>query len=199
MTLAYFAKQAAAAQRMRTRMERSGFTPGGHRLWTPLEDELCHLLHSDQFALRHMLSHRSPSAIQARCRKLGFVRKRHEWGPLKKQKLRKIYPEATHEELYAAFPGVELVNIRAAANRYKYYRKKKPYKRTGIVANDQLRSYCYDSNMVMRELDEAGKTGRYFQTRGYRTKYPNFKAIYKAAGALGGVLRFHPFEEASDD
>ncbi|EJK82901.1 hypothetical protein PMI03_03474 [Rhizobium sp. AP16] len=118
---------------------------------------------------------------------------------MKKQKLRKMYPEATHEELYAAFPGVELVNIRAAANRYKYYRKKKPYKRTGIVANDQLRSYCYDSNMVMRELDEASKTGRYFQTRGYRTKYPNFKAIHKAAGALGGVLRFHPFEEALDD
>lgn len=189
MTLAYYAKHAATAQRMRARMERSGFTPGGHRLWTPIEDDFCRLLHADQFAIRQLLPHRSAEAIQARCRRLGLGKKFHQWSALQKQKLRKMYPEAPQAEICQAFPGVDWPNIRAAAQRYGYRRKKKPYKVTGIIANDQVRSFCYDLGWIMRDLDEESGTGQYFQTRGYRRKYPNFKAIQRAAKALGGTLQ----------
>lgn len=169
-------------------MERSGFTPGGHRLWTPVEDDFCRLLYFDQFALRQILSHRSPLAIQAHCRKLGLGRRYQRWGPIEKQKLRKMYPEAPRDDIRAAFPGIDWENIQAVARYYGYRRKKKPYKVTGIAANDQARIRCYEIGWIMRHLDEESGTGRYFQTRGHKSKYPNFRAINRAVMALGGSL-----------
>ncbi len=40
----------------------------------------------------------------------------------------------------------------------------------------------------MRDFDEEAGTKRYFQTRGYRSKYPNFRAINRGVRALGGHL-----------
>ena len=79
-------------------------------------------------------------------------------------------------------------NIQAAARYYGYRRKKKPYKITGVPALDQLRCRCYEAHLTMRDADEEAGTKRYFQTRGYRSKYPNFKAISRGVKALGGHL-----------
>ncbi len=156
-----------------------------------MEDSFCRLLHFDQFALREILYTRSAAAIQARCRKLGLGKRYVHWGPLEKQKLRKMYPEESRESICAAFPDRDWSSIRSAARRYKFRRKKKPYKITGIVANDQIRVRCYEIGWNMRDLDEESGTGRYFQTRGYRGKYPNFKAINRAVSTFGGFLSVH--------
>lgn len=188
MSLAYFARNAASAERLRARMLRTGYTIFGQKLWTEEEDWLCRLFHPDYFALRQILYTRSERAIKARCRTLGLARRHRSWGPLDKQKLRKLYPGATKAELLEAFPGASWTSIQSAARYYGYRRKKRPYKITGVVALDQIRSYCYDTHRTMRDADEDAGTKRYFQTRGYRTTYPNFRAIHRFVKALGGHL-----------
>ncbi|MBY5357250.1 hypothetical protein HFO94_27615 [Rhizobium leguminosarum] len=191
MNLAYLARGAASAERARARMLRSGYTVWGQKLWSEEEDLICRLFHPDYFALRQILCNRTDRAIQARCRKLGLVRPRQSWEWLARQKLRKLYPEATYDELCAAFPDRDLQNIQAAARYYGFKRKKKPYKKTGVPALDAVRSRCYDVKINMRELDEDCRTKKYFQKRGCRTQYPNFRAINRAASYLGGYLDFH--------
>lgn len=188
MSLAHFAKGAASAERLRGKMLRSGFTLFGQKLWTEDEDLVCRLFYPDYFALRQILYNRSEIAIKGRCRKLGLVPPRRTWGPLEKQRLRKLYPEASHDELRAAFPGVDMPTIRRAAQYYGYRRKRKPYKITGIKPLDQLRERAYDIGWFMPDVDEEARTGRYFRSRGCSSKYPNFKAIQRAVRALGGHL-----------
>ncbi|WP_260693196.1 hypothetical protein [Rhizobium leguminosarum] len=130
-------------------MARLGVTPAGHKVWTEIEDDFCRLLYFDHFALRQILRHRTARAIQARCCELGFGRKYHRWGPLERQKLRKLYPEASREEICATFPDIPWENIQAAARYYGYRRKKKRYVITGIAANDP-------SFLLRSGVDNAG-------------------------------------------
>lgn len=189
MQLKRAARGAAAAARLRSHILKSGYTLFGQRVWTEGEKLACELFYPDYFALRQILYTRSLSAIRSQCRALGLCKSRHHWGPLDKQKLRKIYPTGTREEICAAFPDVDWQNLCAVARYYGYRRKKKPYKITGVPALDAVRSRCYDVKINMRELDEDCKTKRYFQRRGYRSEYPNFRAINRAARYLGGELR----------
>jgi hypothetical protein len=188
MSLAQFVRGAASAERIREKMLRSGFTLFGQKLWTEDEDFICRLFHPDFFALRQILYNRTECAIRARCRKLGLTSPRKTWGPLDKQRLRKLYPEATHDELRAAFPGVEIERIRKVAQYYGYRRKRKPYKITGVLPLDQLRTRAYDIGWYMPDVDDEAGTGRYFRSRGCKSKYPNFKAIQRGVKALGGHL-----------
>ncbi|MFC3072328.1 hypothetical protein [Shinella pollutisoli] len=188
MDFTHLARNVASAERARARMLRTGFSISGHRLWAEEEDLICRLFHPDYFALYQILNGRSRIAIQARCRKLGLVKPRQSWEWPARQKLRKLYPEASKEIICREFPGVDWRNIQAAARYYGYHRKKKPYKITGVPALDQFRCRCYDVNWTMRDADEEAGTKRYFQTRGYRTKSPNFRAISRGVLALGGHL-----------
>lgn len=188
MYLGDFTRGARTSQRVKQHMLRTGFTYFGGKLWEEQEDVICRMCYPDYFAMAQMLPLRTSAAIKARCRKLGLVHHRHFWTPLEKMRLRKMYPEASREEICAAFPGIPWEHIQSTAQYHGYRRKKKPYKITGIVANDQLRQCCYRENVNMRELDEECNTKRYFQTRGYRTKYPNFVAINRAVKWFGGEL-----------
>lgn len=188
MDLRTLARNAASAERSRLRILRSGFTIGGHRVWTEQEDLICRIFYPDYFAICQVLDGRTRKAIQARCRTLRLVPPRISWGWAARQTLRRLYPEASRQELCAAFPGVDWLKIQSAARYYGYRRKKKPYKITGIVALDQFRSRCYAIKWTMRDADEEAGTRRYFQTRGYRSQYPDFKAISRGVRALGGRL-----------
>jgi hypothetical protein len=168
-------------------MLRSGYTLFGQKLWTEDEDLVCRLFYPDYFALRQVLYTRSETAIKFRCRKLGLVPPRKTWGPLERQKLRKMYPEASHADLQQAF-GVSIRRIQRVAQYYGYRRKRKPYKITGIKPLDQLRVRAYEIGWFMPDVDEEARTGRYFRSRGYSRKYPNFKAIQRGVSALGGHL-----------
>lgn len=169
-------------------MLKTGYTLFGQKLWSEDEDLICRAFYPDYFAIRQILYNRSELAIKTRCRKLGLIRPRKSWKAIDKLKLRKLYPEASHEELLHTFPGTEWRSIQSAANYYGYRRKKKPYKITGVLALDQLRLRCYEIKWTMRDADEASGTKRYFQTRGYRGIYPNFRMIYRGVCALGGRL-----------
>ncbi|MEL4374208.1 hypothetical protein [Brucella cytisi] len=94
------------------------------------------------------------------------------------------------EETCDAFPGVDWSKIQSAARYYNYRRKKKPYKVTGVLSLDQCRSRCYEINWIMRDLDDEAGTGRYFQTRGYRCNYPNFKAISRGCEPWAGDWKY---------
>jgi len=171
-------------------MEASFFlTISGHKIWTDEEDLICRIFYPDYFAIRQILDTRSKKAIQARCQKLGLVPPRQSWQWSARQKLRKLHPEARKEEICEVFPGVGWRKIQSSACYYGYRRKKKPYKITGFISLDQSRSCCYDINWAMRDLDEEAGTRRYFQTRGYRSIYPNFRAINRGVRALGGTPR----------
>lgn len=188
MSLAFHARNAAAAQRVRARILRTGYTLFGQRLWSEEEDLVCRLFYPDYFALRQILYNRTARAIQRRCQVLGLAKRRRQWGPLDKQKLRKLYPSASREEICATFPDVAWENIQAVARYYGWKRDKKPYKITGIVSLDQVRRRCYEIKWTMRDLDEESRTKRYFQTRGYCSKHPNFKQINRAVKTLGGQM-----------
>ncbi|MBY3473378.1 hypothetical protein HFN78_20950 [Rhizobium laguerreae] len=182
---------AASAARLRGHILRSGYTLFGQKVWTEGEDLICRLFYPDYFALRQILYTRTRRAIRAHCQILGLCKTRRTWGPLDKMRLKKLYPTATREEICAAFPDIEWENICAVARYYGYRRKKKPYKITGVPALDAVRVRCYDVKINMRELDEDCRTKKYFQKRGYKTQYPNFRAINRAASYLGGYLDFH--------
>lgn len=188
MYLGDFIRGVNTSRRVKEQILRSGFTLFGTRVWTEQEDVVCRIFFPDYFAMSQVLDGRTKAAIQARCRKLGLVRQRKHWGPLDKMRLRKMYPEAPREDICAAFPGVDWLNIQAMARYYGYRRKKKPYKITGVVAQDDLRQFLYDQNINLREADEDAGTGRYMQTRSYRSKYPNFRHINKAVTHYGGYM-----------
>lgn len=173
----------------RKRLKERGVTLTFSREWIQREDDACRILYPDIRAIRSAIWWRSEGAIIARCKRLGLGRREfHRWTGRDILILRKLYPSGSREEICAAIPGVEWKNIASTARRFGLRRIKRPYKITGVRALDEVRLKCYDLRWTMRDLDEECRTKRYFQTRGYRCDYPNFKAINAAVQALGGIL-----------
>jgi len=160
MDLAYLARNAAPAERARSRILRSGFTISGHKIWTEDEDLVCRIFYPDYFAICRILDTRSKKAIQTRSQKLGLVPPRQSWQWLARQQLRKLYPEASREEIRDNFPGVEWQKIQSAARYYGYRRKKKPYKITGVVPSIKAEADATISNgrcaISTRKLAQSG-------------------------------------------
>ncbi|MBX9455834.1 MAG: hypothetical protein KL863_07330 [Rhizobium sp.] len=189
MNIALTDRTPLSLARLKGRVSRDGVYPNISRIWKEREDLACRLFWEEPWLLRRLLYWRTPGAILWRCKHLGLIKYwDHRWTAREIAILRRLYPKGTREEICEAIPGVEWRKICVAARYYGFRRDKKPYKITGIVANDQVRLRCYDIKWTMRDLDEECRTGRYFQTRGYRTKYPNFKHINRAAEWLGGQL-----------
>ena len=192
MDLAYYIKGARSAEGMRRRLERSGFTISGHRLWTKDELTIVRLYYPYLGCALFRLRGRTEGAIRAKAREMGLCRHHvHRWTAAEVSKLRRFYPTASREELCAMIPGVSWTALSAAARRYGFRRKKKLYKITGIEPLDAVRIRCYEIKWTMKNLDEECRTKRYFQTRGYRIDYPNFQAINRAVEMFGGELRVH--------
>jgi hypothetical protein len=192
MDLSRFIKGARSAEGMKKRLRWSGFSISGHRLWTDEEIFVLRLFFPEFRAIGRLLKDRSLEAIKGKAREIGLVYYHvHQWTAAEISKLRKHYPTGSREELCAMIPGVSWELICATARRYGFRRKKRPYVITGIVANDQLRAFCYEIGWIMRDLDEMSGTARYFQTRGHHRKYPNYRAIARAVKALGGTLEVH--------
>lgn len=182
-------KSPEAIARLKGRIHRERIRINMSQFWNEKEDLACCLFWRSPAYLKSLLWWRTLGAIKWRCKHLGLVKYwDHRWTAREIAILRRLYPKGTREEICEAIPGVEWRKICVAARYYGFRRDKKPYKITGIVANDQVRLRCYDIKWTMRDLDEECRTGRYFQTRGYRTKYPNFKHINRAVEWLGGQL-----------
>lgn len=174
----------AAAERTRYRMRKTGRTMNGHRLWVEAEDETVRSLHPDYQVIARATG-RSLIAVRCRAQRLGLTRKRREWTSPGISRLRRFYPEASHDVLLATFPGYSIVQIRQAANYRRIYRKRKPYKATGYPAIDQVRSRAFELLYTMRDVDELSRTKSYFSTAGWH-RWINHRAIVRAIEALDG-------------
>lgn len=189
MNLYYDPTNSRSVALAKTRIRRQGIGWNFQRVWLEKEDVVCRLFYPNIYAISRVLKWRSDGAIRWRCKKLGLVKNwSHRWTAREISILRKLYPTAPKEEICAAIPGVEWRRICVAARYYGFKREKKPYKITGVPSLDSVRSKCYDIKWTMRDLDEECRTKRYFQTRGYRSEYPNFRAIGKAVDFFGGFM-----------
>jgi len=176
MSLAYFARNARSAERMRERIRRSGMV-AGHKVWTDAEREILKGLVPDYKAVRRRLRSRTAAAIQARY-----------WTAAEISKLRRIYPTATKQELCEAFPFSTWQNIKAKAMYYKFRKRRVPFKLTGIPGLDEVRKRCYEIGWSMRDLDSAARTGSYFRRAGWIGKRINHRALGRAIEALDGAV-----------
>jgi hypothetical protein len=190
MGLKYAAQRMACAMRAKARIQFMGRTPRGHKLWTKEEDEKVITLYPDYKVLRKTLRQRSFCGIKSRASRLNVTRKRHCWTGPEISKLRKLYPKASHKEILEAFPGLHWSQIRARARYAGFRRARKAFKETGYPILDDIRSYAFELNLNMVELDKMAKTKRYFQKAQWISSgSANHKAILRAITALGGQLR----------
>lgn len=176
----------------RNKFLREGVRRNFYRYWAEREDLVCCLFYPNLGTIKWLLPWRTTGAIRWRCKQLNLFKPLcHRWTAREISILRKLYPSGTREEICEAIPNVDWQRICVAARYYGFRRDKKPYKITGVKALDGVRSKCYDLRWTMRDLDEECRTRNYFQTRGYRSEYPNFKAINRAVSTLGGILEVH--------
>lgn len=186
-----YVRGAEAAARARRQIELRGTTFNGHPIWTDEEIEICRRLYPDYRATKRKLRRRSLVAIQHKCNELGLVPARPPWTGQDLARLRRLYPSASWEELFAAFPGRTKLAITRAANSYGYVREKKRYLPTGHAALDQVRQRCFEEGYVMRDIDQYAKSKGYFQSlwpNAPKTKI-HHRAIAKAIEALGGTVK----------
>lgn len=189
MYLSDYSQNANRAQQARRRIRHLGTTPNGNKLWTPKEDELCQEYGSDYAVLAKKLPDRSYMAIKKRCQKLGLRRRLRMVTAKELSLMRRLVPRATSDEIQQAFPHRTLNTIKSICLYHGIYRKKKPYKSTGIGLIDVIRARCFESNLTMADLDDIAGTKHYFQNRGWKdSKKPNYAVIYKAVAALDGEI-----------
>lgn len=181
---------AMAAEKLRRRFERTGKTLGGQWIWTDEELGVCRELYPDSRAIQQRLQRRSAEAIRKKCEELGLASRRIPWTAADITRLRKIYRSASWDELFSAFPGRTEAAIRQTANKRGMLREKKPYKLTGNMALDQLRTRCFEQGFTMPDLDQYARSGQYFRRSQWRGKWRWYsdRFVARAIRALGGRI-----------
>ena len=185
MSLAYFSRHAASAERTRERIRRTGRV-AGQKLWTETEREKVKQLAPDYKALRSVLRGKTPTAIRFQCSKMGLTKTIHIWTGAELSKLRKLYPSASPQEICGAFPHSTWTNIKQAARYHGFRRKRAGYTMTGIPALDEVRKKCFEIGWTMADLDKAARTGTYFRRAGWSGKKISHRALGRAIEALDG-------------
>ena len=180
----------AASMQAKARMQYSGKTFSGHRLWTTEEDNQVIMLHPDYSALRLALPQRTYYSIKTRARILQVVKPRHCWTAKEVSILRRMYPEASQEEISIFFPGMSWGKIAARARYAGYRRTRKPYKRTGYQPIDDILQFAFKNNMTLADVDAFAGSKNYFQKQQWISNgFTGHKAVLRAAVALGGKVR----------
>jgi hypothetical protein len=180
---------AAAAERIRRQMAKTGKSPNGCPLWTEKELATCGEFFPDFKAIKRRLRRRSLVAVQQKCRDLGLSQQRNAWTGADIAKLRKLYPSATHDELRTAFPNHPLSSIKTAANKRGIFRVKKPYVPTGHPLLDEVRARCYELKLTMPDLDAMSGTKQYFRQSGWNSNRKAHPAMVRAVVALAGTMK----------
>ena len=189
MRLAYATRGLAASMQAKARMEYSGRTFSGHLLWTPDEDRKVAEWYPDYALLRRLLPHRTFRSLQARARTLHVVKPRHRWTAKEISLLRKMYPDASREEILAFFPGMNWKQVAARARYAGYRRARKPYKQTGYQPIDDILQFAFENNMTLADIDAFAGSKTYFQSQQWVANgFTGHKAVLRAAIALGGKI-----------
>lgn len=189
MYLGDFARNAKLAAQTRARIRRNEFVFGRkNTVWSNEEVAVCFALWPNYRAIAFHLTGRSRSAVAAKCRSLGLAHTVHPWKASELSKLRRLYPEASWEEILAALPGRTREQIKNAVAYWKIRRKRKPYKPTGYHVLDQVRARCFECNMYMKDLDAIAHSKRYFYKAQWHSGWISHKAIANAVVGLDGRL-----------
>lgn len=194
MSLAYYARNAASAERARRRMRREGVTMSGSILWTEAEIQILRQFPSNQQA-HERLPHRTIKAIENQRRKQRLTRQLHWWTAAEISKLRRMYPRCSKEEICATFPHATWSSIQHAAWRHNFRREKPPYKPTGHPAVDQILEKCFSIGWSLVDLDREAKTRGYFAHGCRQCNGPNYKAIGRALNVLQGRVSIEWLDE----
>lgn len=189
MELRWAARGARAAAMARERIAKTGIAPGGHPIWTDREMALLAVIYPDYQRAIAVLGRRSYWALRHRAQIMGLTSNHHHrWTGAEISRLRKLYPTADNIAFLNAFPGLSLSQIQRRATHPHIYRKRRPFKKTGIKIIDQIRNRAFELNVSMIDLDAMAKTKAYFHRSGWRKGYINHQAIAKAAHALDGLM-----------
>ncbi|ESX32858.1 hypothetical protein NKH47_17675 [Mesorhizobium sp. M1060] len=163
----------------------------GRRLWTALEDDICHSEYPNYTAMAKKLPHRTHCALKNHCLQLGICKPRPQWLANQDTQFRKMYKAGSSmDELRRAFPHLSRVQIWNRASHCRLYRPKKKYSPTGIDLLDHLRSECARRHVTMADLDHFAKAKRYFTQRLWRGErgFVDFNYIVRGIHELGGTL-----------
>lgn len=189
MELSYHGRAAAKAIRSRERMQREGVTPGGHKLWTPAEDQIVRSLFPNYGALLKALPHRTYAGIRYRTMRLKLVKLRPGFTGKELSIIRRRFLQAGKDEIIALLPGHSWAAIIQFAARHGLRRPPKPLKLTGIKVIDQIKQRCRELNYSMSDLDKMARTKRYFQKACWLNGHIHHRAIGKAVKILFGDLK----------
>ncbi|WP_028747966.1 hypothetical protein [Rhizobium mesoamericanum] len=189
MDLSYHSRNAASAARARRRIRREGTTMRGDKIWKTEEDDVVRSHYPDYAAIRRALPHRTYFACRNRARTLGIVKERPLYTTRELSIVRRLYPEGSKDDILSLLPGREWEAVKDFAKRHGIRRKPKPFKATGVVVLDQIRSRCRELNYTMPDLDKVAKTKRYFAKSSWLKGHIHHKAIGRAVRALFGDIK----------
>jgi hypothetical protein len=134
--------------------------------------------------MRRRLPHRSLAALKHRAAILDVVRRRHVWTNIEVDRLTSLVPAgASNVELTAAFPHLRLRQITEKARHLRLPRRKVRLVKFDDPTLSAVRKRAIDVGMSLRRLDQAARTGRYFQKSTRRLVLAH---VARAAVVLGG-------------
>lgn len=184
------AKAVAGGEQSRQRMQRTGVTFGGARMWS--EDEIAIVVRLvGMMTYKDMSAHlpgRSIGAIADKARKMRLVTKQPRWSDADISNLRKLYQRGTLDELRKAFPGHTAKAIKSAALARGFLRPAKRYKPTGVSLVDHILERAFDLGYSLFDLDEICQSGRYFRNQSWRNGTAYHGPLLRAVKELGGHI-----------
>ncbi|RZS82047.1 hypothetical protein EV217_2860 [Phyllobacterium myrsinacearum] len=188
-SLSHYSQGAATAERSRQRIQKNGCTPSGSSLWRAWEDDILREHYPNFPKIRELLPHRTSKAISYRGVRLGIARTSTHWSDTDYSILRRMFGSASKAELLKALPDHSWERIARKAEKKGLRRPRKPYVRTGDVANDSVRDRCFELNLTLVGLNEDCRTKQHFQKRKFGKYHPPYHAILKATKVLGGTIK----------
>lgn len=159
---------------------------GGGERWSESADAVVRDTYPNYVVMRRRLPHRSLAALKHRAAALGVVRQRHIWMNVEVERLaRLVLAAASNTELAAAFPDLRLRQITEKARHLRLPRRKLRLAKFGDPTLSAVRKRAIDVGMSLRCLDQAARTGRYFQKSTRRLVLAH---VARAAAVLGGEI-----------
>ncbi len=190
MDFAFHRERLARSIKARDRIERTGFTPNGWRVWTSQEDDVLRKLYPDYRAIEQALPGRHIKALVARSARIGVSRSCHGWKASEISKLRKLYPTASHSTLLVEFPGLTWGAIKQAARAHGIFRAKRIHKRTGSPLVDSILTRIEEIGWTLGDLDKEANTQQYFTRQSWRRLNAfDMEKLAKAVAVLDGKIR----------
>jgi hypothetical protein len=189
MSLAYYARNAATAERNRRRIQREGMTMNGHKLWTDEDKEIVRQLSPNYDEICKRIPSRDRRSIRHMASVLGVAQEKHIFTGAEISKLRRLYSKASWEEILEAFPFSNKERLKGVAKYHGFSRPRRKFKPTGNQPIDALLEKCAAANISLPELDKECRTKRYFQQQNWRTRPPNYTRIVRAIKLLDGDLK----------